>query len=494
MEEIQIHSNPSIEALKHLFETWSNEPLTSLEQLAISGSNRAYYRMTGTTKSCIGTYCPDKKESAAFISFSKHFKSKNLPVPEVYSIDDEHDVYLQEDFGDEALYKLLPAEGEQFSEEFKTAYKKSLEALAKMQIVGRVGIDWTVCYPRAAFDAQSMLWDLHYFKNYFLKLSKVPFDEQLLEDDFNTLIEFLLEAEDNYFLFRDFQSRNIILSEGEPHFIDYQGGRKGALQYDVASLLFQAKANIPHSIREELIQHYLDAAEKLMPIDRQLFLKYFYGFVLIRCLQAMGTYGFRGLYERKEHFLQSIPASIKNIQWLLDNVELPIHIPELHQCLLGICSSEEFRPFDKTIGANSSLKVEILSFSFKKGLPQDNTEHGGGFIFDCRAIDNPGRYPAYKSLTGKDERVITFLRNRTQVEFFLMHVQLLVDMSVEKYIKRNFDYLSISFGCTGGQHRSVYCAEMLFKHIRQKYGVKVNIVHREQENWPHSPNLSFKGK
>ena len=363
-----------------------------------------------------------------------------------------------------------------------------------MQILGRIGLDWSVCYPRPAFDRQSMLWDLHYFKNYFLKLAKIPFDEQLLEDDCDHFIQFLLEAEDNFFMFRDFQSRNIIIKGDRPYFIDYQGGRKGALQYDVASLLFQAKGNIPHSIREELLAHYLDAVEKLMPIDRKQFMRYYYGFVLIRCLQAMGAYGFRGLYERKEHFLTSIPFAIKNIAWLLENVQIPVEIPELRKCLKEMILSKQFTPFDKEKTKKCPLVVTISSFAYKNGLPESQSPHGGGFVFDCRAIENPGRYQAYALQTGQDEKVINFLRNRTNIEDYLMNVYQLVDNSVENYVDRNFETLSVHFGCTGGQHRSVYCAESLSRHLRTKYGVKVSLAHREQNNWPQKMNLAFKGK
>jgi len=490
---IDIH-HPSEDILKNLFEQHFNEKCIAIEQLAISGSNRIYFRLFSDNQSVIGTYSPDSKETQAFISFTKHFEEKGLAVPKLLASDIENNCYLQEDLGDIALYTLLPKEGENFPISLVFLYKNILEELAKMQILGRIGLDWSVCYPRPAFDRQSMLWDLHYFKNYFLKLAKISFDEQLLEDDFNNFIQFLLEAEDNFFLFRDFQSRNIIIKDDKPYFIDYQGGRKGALQYDVASLLFQAKGNIPHSIREELLIHYLDYAEKLMPIDRKQFMRYYYGFVLIRCLQALGTYGFRGLYERKEHFIVSIPFAIKNIAWLLENVQIPVEIPELRNCLKAMINSKQYAPFDKSKSEKSPLTITISSFSYKKGLPEDTSEHGGGFVFDCRAIENPGRYQTYKHQTGQDEQVINFLRNKTNVEEYLMYVYHLVDQSVENYLDRNFESLSVHFGCTGGQHRSVYCAESLNRHLKNKYGVKTKLSHREQSNWSPKINLAFKGK
>ncbi len=486
--------HPAEPNLVRIFEQYFKETCQSIEQLALSGSNRAYFRLKSAEHSAIGTHSPDQKESAAFISFTQHFCTKGLAVPAILTMDLDVDCYLQEDLGDDALYHHLPQEGEAFSIPLIFLYKNILEELAKMQILGRIGIDWSVCYPRPAFDRQSMQWDLHYFKNYFLKLAKIPFDEQLLEDDFDHFIQFLLEAEDNFFMFRDFQSRNIIIKGEKPYFIDYQGGRKGALQYDVASLLFQAKGNIPHSIREELLAHYLDAVEKLMPVDRKQFMRYYYGFVLIRCLQAMGAYGFRGLYERKEHFLTSIPFAIKNIAWLLENVQIPVEIPELRKCLREMILSKQFTPFDKEKTKKCPLVVTISSFAYKNGLPQSDSPHGGGFVFDCRAIENPGRYQAYALQTGQDEKVINFLRNRTNIEDFLMNVYQLVDNSVENYVDRNFETLSVHFGCTGGQHRSVYCAEALSRHLRSKYGVKVSLAHREQKNWPQKMNLAFKGK
>jgi hypothetical protein len=287
-------------------------------------------------------------------------------------------------------------------------------------------------------------------------------------------------------MFRDFQTRNIMIKENEPYFIDYQGGRKGALQYDLASLLFQAKGNIPHNIREELLDHYLDCAELSVRLNRKEFIRYYYGYVLIRCLQAMGAYGFRGLYERREHFIASIPFAIKNIAWLLDNVQIPVEIPELRRCLRLMVESKQFDPFDKVKGAASALTVTVTSFSYKKGgIPVDTTGNGGGFVFDCRAIENPGRYDEYKKLTGRDQPVIDFLKQQKSMDDFLQSTFSLVDKSVENYIERDFAHLTVNFGCTGGQHRSVFSADSLAKHLKDKYGVKVNLLHivQDAKNW-----------
>lgn len=468
--------------LSILFSRWAGIAPTKIVKLAQSGSDRVYYRIQNDTHSCIGTYNPDEKENIAFIKFTQHFWDKGLPVPQLYIADLAANVYLQQDLGDTALYQLLPAEGKAFGEDLVNMYRKIVKMLSLVQIKGSEDFDYSICYPRQAFDRQSMLWDLHYFKNYFLKLAKIPFDEQALEDDFNRLIDFLLQADCNYFMLRDFQSRNIMIHQNEPFFIDYQGGRKGALQYDLASLLFQAKGNIPHNIREELLEYYLDCVELQLRIDRKAFTRYYYGYVLIRCLQAMGAYGFRGLYERKEHFIASIPYAIKNIEWWLKNVQIPVTMPTLNACLNAIVASDQFEPYDKSKGEKAPLVVTVTSFSYKKcGIPKDETDNGGGFVFDCRAIENPGRYEPYKKLTGKDQPVIDFLKQQKSMDTFLQHVFALVGMSVENYIERNFEHLAVHFGCTGGQHRSVFAAEALAKHLTSKYGVKVKLTHIQQE-------------
>lgn len=472
--------------LSDLFEQWVGTAPDLILPLAPSGSDRVYYRLQKDKKSAIGAYSPDPKETTAFLSFSKHFHAKGLPVPEIYAENLEQKIYLQEDLGFTTLYAYLLTKGEYFPDYLIQIYKKVVEQLAKLQIQGDENLDYSVCYPRAAFDRQSILWDFNYFKYYFLKLAYVPFDEQELEDDVHRFADFLLSAPHNYFMFRDFQTRNIMVKNGEPFFIDYQGGRKGALQYDLASLLFQAKANIPADIREELLEHYMDAVEEQIDIDRKEFVEHYYGYVLIRCIQVLGAYGFRGLYERKEHFLKSIPYALRNIKWILENVNLPVEIPALKAALQGIIDSKTFEPFDKIKSASSLLTVTINSFSYKRnGIPEDISGNGGGFVFDCRAIHNPGRYEPYKKLTGRDEPVINFLKQHSNIDDFLNNVFRIVDKSVEDYIERSFTSLMVNFGCTGGQHRSVYSADALAKHIKEKYGIKVKLAHIEQEkkNW-----------
>jgi hypothetical protein len=359
-------------------------------------------------------------------------------------------------------------------------YKKVLRELPRIQLVAGKDIDYSVCYPRDAFDKQSMMWDLNYFKYYFLKLAKIPFDEQALEDDFQAFSDYLLAVDNNAFLYRDFQSRNVMLKDGGVYFIDYQGGRKGALQYDLASLLYDAKANIPEAEREELLEFYLDELDKYKHTDREKFKSLYDGYVLIRIMQAMGAYGFRGFYEKKEHFLKSIPFALKNLEALLEKNTIPVRLPELFKVLKAVTEST----FLKTISpVNDRLTVRISSFSFKKGIPADPSGNGGGFVFDCRAIHNPGKYDEYKHLSGKDIQVQKFLEEKSTMPDFLKNVFALVTQSVEVYRSRGFKHLCVSFGCTGGQHRSVYGAEKLAEYLKNNFPVTVVLQHVEQENW-----------
>jgi len=470
------------QSLSELFENWAGESPQLILPLAPSGSARIYYRLEGAQRTAIGAYNPNERENAAFIAFSKHFRDKQIHVPEIYAEDLSKHIYLQEDLGFTTLYSFLLQANEEFPEHLIGLYKKVVEQLAHLQIEGGKDLDYSVCYPRAAFDKQSMLWDFNTFKYYFLRLAGIPFDEQALEEDVHRFADYLLGADCSHFMFRDFQTRNIMIRGGSPYFIDYQGGRRGALQYDLASLLYQAKANIPETIRQQMLQHYLDAATQLLPIDREKFTEYYYGYVLIRCIQVFGTYGFRGLYERKEYFLQSIPPAIANVNWILENRGLPIEVPELKRVLERVAACKLFEPFDKTKGASSLLQVAVSSFSYiKNGIPEDTSGNGGGFVFDCRFIHNPGRYEPYKKLTGRDESVINFLKHHSEMGQFLQDVFHIVDVAVENYIERSFTNLSIHFGCTGGQHRSVYAADSVARHIEEKYGVQVQLQHTEQD-------------
>lgn len=468
------------EHLLKLFQDWSGEPAQTYVPLPPSGSYREYYRIQSLNKTAIGAYNTDKKENIAFINFSKHFFSKGLNVPEIYREDLNKNVYLMRDLGDVTLFSYVTAlrKDYRFPKEGVNVYKLTLEKLPEFQIIGGEGLNYNDCYPRSHFDSQSMMWDLNYFKYYFLKLAKVPFDEQKLEDDYQTFCGFLLKTKTDYFLYRDFQSRNVMLCNGEPYFIDYQGGRKGALQYDLASLLYDAKADLPNEVRGELLSHYIKALKNYIEVNEREFIEFFYGYALIRIMQAMGSYGFRGFYEKKEHFLKSIPYSLKNLEWILNNVELPIKVPTLITTLNNVVGSEALKVYSKP---KSTLKITIRSFAYKKGIPADISGNGGGFVFDCRAINNPGKFEEYKELTGKDKQVIEFLEKHSEAQNFLSSVFNIIDISVENYLERKFTDLMINFGCTGGRHRSVYCAEILAKRLKNKYDAEVDLKHTEIE-------------
>jgi aminoglycoside/choline kinase family phosphotransferase len=473
--------------LSDLFEEWAGVSPELMLPLAPSGSARIYYRLQHDGKSAIGTYSPNRQENEAFVGFSRHFHAKGLPVPEIYVEQLDNNVYLQEDLGATTLYSyLLQRDDGPFPNHLMTIYKRVVEDLARVQIRGGEGLDYSKCFPRAVFDQQSMLWDFNAFKYQFLRLAGTDFNEQRLEEDAHRLADFLLEAGTDHFMYRDFQSRNIMVRGGKPFFIDYQGGRRGALQYDLASLLYQAKANIPDEHREALLDHYLDTATQLTKIDRAAFRRYYYGFVLMRSVQVLGAYGLRGLYERKEHFLKSIPFALYNVQELFSQGRIAVELPELKKAIEQVVASGQFEPFDTERGAQSLLTVRIHSFSYKKGgIPHDPSGNGGGFTFDCRFLHNPGRYEPYKQLTGRDEPVINFLQHHSKMGEFLNDVFRIVDEAVENYIERSFTNLMVSFGCTGGQHRSVYAADALAKHLKEKYGVALELEHIEQEkkNW-----------
>jgi aminoglycoside/choline kinase family phosphotransferase len=475
--------NNQTEKLIALFEKWSKEKTISFSPLPFSGSARKYFRIKGNTKTAIGTINTDKRENNAFIYLTKYFLESNFNVPEIYASPINSNIYLQSDLGDQTLFSLLEQKGDKdrFDVEIISIYKKVIEQLPRFQINGSKKLDYSFCYPRAKFDKQSMMWDLNYFKYYFLKLAKIPFDEQKLEDDFNSLCGFLLQADSNYFLYRDLNSRNIMLVNEEPYFIDYQGGRKGALQYDIASLLYDSKAKIPPNLRQELLDHYINLVRKIKPIEKREFSKYYHGYVLIRLMQMFGAYGYRGYFEGKAHFLKSISLAQKNLEWLLENHRPKVKLPELWNALENIINSAELKKYDWNKHSDNKLTVHITSFSYREKIPLDLSGNGGGFVFDCRAIPNPGRLDEYKKQTGKDEAVQIFLNEKIEAQNFLKETFALIDQSVENYINRNWTDLIVNYGCTGGQHRSVYCAEKLAGHLRSKYDVIVDLVHTKTD-------------
>jgi aminoglycoside/choline kinase family phosphotransferase len=480
--------------MTRLFERRFGTEPTSILEIGADGSNRSYYRLVGPAmETAVGAYGPDPEENRAFLAFTRSFHAAGLPVPELYGWDDPARIWLLEDLGDTTLFDALVAarqrEEVSFPAVMEGVYRRVLEELPRFQVEGGKVIDFTKAYPRAAFDKQSIRWDLNYFKYHFLKLAHIPFNEQRLEQDFGTLTWFLLQADTDHFLYRDFQSRNIMLREGGPYFIDYQGGRKGAVHYDVASLLYDAKAAIPEASRVRLLNHYLDVLSEYMVVDREQFMEQFRGYVIIRILQAMGAYGYRGFYERKPRFLQSVPFAARNLEMLLDR-GLPVEAPELATVLGRIV--ERYASTGQE-DAEPGLTVRITSFSYKRGYPDDPGGHGGGFVFDCRGLPNPGRQLEFSDQSGLDRPVISFLESREEPHAFWRGVRQIVDAQVEEYLRRGFTSLSVAFGCTGGQHRSVYLAERLARHLEERFPqANVRVEHRERDHWPqrvHNPRL-----
>jgi aminoglycoside/choline kinase family phosphotransferase len=472
-----------MDVLKTLFETHFRAPVERVKPLQgqLGGSGRSILRISGSGFSAIGVIHRAREENVAFIEFSRHFRRHGLPVPEIYAHDLGRDAYIEEDLGDTTLFEFLSKQraGDEVSPQAVEAYQKVVATLPRFQVEAGRTLNYRLCHPRASFDRQSITWDLNYFKYYYLRLAGIPFDEQDIEDDFGRLTKFLLTAERDYFMYRDFQSRNIMWRYGHPFFIDYQGGRKGALQYDVASLLYDAKADLPPALRLQLLDRYLEALSAFAPIKRETFMQHFYAYVYVRIMQAMGAYGFRGFYERKAHFLQSVPYALNNLRWLLQNVELPVPLPALTEAFRRMTEAEPAKPASSV---SEQLTVRVFSFSYRQGLPKDDSGNGGGFVFDSRALPNPGREEQFKSLTGRDSAVIAYLDRHDSVHQFLANAMTLVEPSIANYQSRGFQNLMISFGCTGGRHRSVFLAEQLAERLRAKGGVQVVVRHLGLEN------------
>lgn len=476
-----------IEAISQLYKEWKGKDPLRLEVLPQSGSERRYFRLHEKNDSVIATYGANIKENETFIYFSKHFQERKLPAANILAASDDFAAYLQEDFGDISLLNILEAEG--FTDNVYALFKKSLEALAALQVGGDEGLNYNFCLTNTEFGKQAIMADLLYFKYYFLDALRRPYDKQKLIDDFEALSNYLTHTEYKYFMFRDFQSRNIMIKKDQSvHFIDYQGGMKGAPQYDVASMLWQARAKLPDDWKENLLTDYMNAFEEQIQtsFDRNIFRSQYNGYVLIRLLQVLGAYGFRGLFERKAQFLTSIPLALKNLRWFFENQSLGISVPEFNR-VLGMCIDDEIIGQFTPVQANEQtpLVVKVCSFSYRRGIPQDETSNGGGFVFDCRGILNPGRIDEFKTMHGRDKSVMDYLEQQTKMSEFLNSVFDIVDISVEEYIKRDFKSLMVSFGCTGGQHRSVYAADALARHLRNKFKVQIELKHcvQDEKNW-----------
>jgi len=477
---MQAKYNEHINALSSLYlELYKNDP-SSVTLLPRSGSSRIYFRIQGKEKSVIGAYNADINENNAFFGLSKHFASKSLSVPELLAVSSDNQHYLISDLGDTTLYTMLLSchlPNSEYGVQMMTYFKMSLAQLVDFQTKGSEGLDYSICYPKQVFDRRSVMWDFNYFKYSFLKPVGAIFDEEKLEDDFEKFTDYLLDDDMDFFQYRDFQSRNIMVKDDELFFIDYQGGRSGPCLYDVASFIYQAKAAIPQSQRDILFDYYLEVlcSKKEVNIDRLK--ERFPAFVLFRIIQTLGAYGYRGYFEGKTHFIQSIPPALENLNQLLKTKSPDIDIKYLVSVLENVIGSlklkfEQTQPYD-------GLTIDITSFSLKNGYPELNLEHGGGFIFDCRSLQNPGRLTKFKALTGLDEPVADYLNERAEVDIFMSRTYELIINATNNYLSRGFKYLSVGFGCTGGQHRSVYCADRLAKMLEGIQGVKINVSHRE---------------
>lgn len=505
-----------MQQLADLYKQLFGEEPVKTEPLPQAGSNRQYFRLYGPEsrepQTVIGVVGNSVEENNAFIYLSAHFSKLKLHVPRVLKVSRNRLLYLQTDLGRTSLYDAL-AEGRKAGGRYnlkeKELLKHTIAKLPEIQIRGARELNFDHCYPQPEFDKNNVLFDLNYFKYCFLKPLEIDFNELKLEAVFQLLAVDLTVNFGESFMYRDFQARNVMLTpEGEPYFIDFQGGRRGPLEYDVVSFLWQASARYPQTLRNELIDTYIESLKHYTEVNEYRFRSNLKRFVLFRILQVLGAYGFRGYVEHKQYFIDSIKPAIANLRAAINDGCCPY--PYLRDLLKRICALPQFKEEPVAIKQRSDglktttselykpnpidgpatyskydgkgpLVVRVFSFSFRKGIPEDTSGNGGGYVFDCRCTHNPGRYEPYKKLTGLDEPVIRFLENDGEILKYLESVYKLADMHVERYLQRGFTDLMFSFGCTGGQHRSVYSAEHLAHHINEKYGVEVRICHREQK-------------
>ncbi len=504
-----------MEQLLKLYQQWAGTAPAQVEKLAGAGSNRQYFRLTAADGSTVvGVVGTSREENHAFVALDRHFTLRKLPVPALLAVSDDEMCYLQTDLGHTSLFDAIQGgreAGGRYDLAEQTLLKRTIRALPDLQIRGARGLDWNVCYPQPEFDEDNVLFDLNYFKYDFLKLTGLDFHEMKLEASFRRFAKDLTSEPSESFMYRDFQARNVMLdAEGNPFFIDFQGGRKGPFYYDLASFLWQASARYPYKLRRELVAEYYDSLKQYTEVPT---VRHFAGrlslFVLFRTLQVLGAYGFRGLYERKQHFIDSIPLAMDNLRDLLSLREEVLPYPYLREVLERLAAMPRFAHREEPVRQRADgykttdhniypthpqdgpatfskydgkgpLVVRVFSFSYRKGIPEDPSGNGGGYVFDCRSTHNPGRYEPYKKLTGLDEPVIRFLEDDGEILEFLDHVYALADKHVARYMQRGFTSLMFCFGCTGGQHRSVYSAQHLAEHVHEKFGVEVHICHREQ--------------
>ena len=450
--------------------TFNQEPLNIIK-LSADGSSRQYFRIITKDKSIIGTFNENLQENIAFIDYAKQLKSNGINVPEIYSADLNNNIYLQKDLGDETLFSFGKTHSFQQTLPF---YKKALTSLIKIQNIKN--FNFKNAYPTPEFNRESIMWDLNYFKYYFVKLADIQFNEKSLEDDFNTLCDYTQNCNQNFFLYRDFIQRNIMVYDNDVYFIDFQGGRKGALQYDLASFIYNSKTDLNNEQRHILLDFYINELKKVCDINTEEFMKYFHIYSYIRIMQTFGAYGYRGFFQKKTQFLKSIPFAVKNLEYLENNVSLDINLNELHRIFNEILNSGKI----KKLADSSNLTITIRSFSYKDGIPYDKSGNGGGFVFDCRALPNPGREDKFKHLTGLDKEVKEYLENQYSVQDFFANAINLINQTINNYKQRNFTDLNISFGCTGGQHRSVFMAQKCADILSQDIDLKIIIKHIKQ--------------
>ncbi len=509
-----------MQKLLELYKQWRGQEPANVQQLAGSGSNRIYIRLTDTDgKSVIGVIGTSRDEDHAFIYLTEHFTRRKLPVPRILAQSDDQLRYIQTDLGSTSLFDAIRGgreAGGRYTLKEQELLKRTIRELPNIQIRGARELDFSNCYPQAEFDGDSVLFDLNYFKYCFLKATEIDFHELKLEADFRLFAKDLTTDPDpsvqnvESFLYRDFQARNVMLDhDGNPFFIDYQGGRKGPYYYDLASFLWQASAKYPYKLRRELVYEYYNSLKNYTEVPPvRHFVNRLSLFVLFRTLQVLGAYGFRGYFEQKKHFLESIPPAIQNLRellassstfhypYLMEVLKLITELPQYQQIRTVASRADGYKITDKNpynphpqdgpatfskYDAQGPLVVKVFSFSYTKGIPEDESGNGGGYVFDCRSTHNPGRYEPYKKLTGLDDPVIRFLEDDGEILTFLDSVYKLADNHVRRYIQRGFTSLMFCFGCTGGQHRSVYSAQHLAEHIHDKFGVEVRICHREQK-------------
>ncbi len=449
-----------------------------IQDIAESGSSRRYYRIITDNKTVIGTFGSDIEENEAFFTFCWHFQKKGFNVPQILCISSDMTCYLQTDLGDTNLFSCMQKAlaTNEFDDTIAGYYRQALEHLVEFQIIGNEGLDYSKAYPASCFDKNAIIADLNYFRYYFVKPHlEIVFNEARLDKDFERLSDFLASAPNDFFMYRDFQSRNIMIKNEKTYFLDFQGGRKGPLQYDVVSLLYQAKAQIPQAMRNELKEHYKSVLARHIDPNEVQFDNYYPFFIYLRLMQVLGAYGFRGLIQRKSHFLESIPYALNEIEQMSETHPLNDY-PELYRVIAQMGKLRE--RYVHNIKPAGKLTVTINSFSYKKGYPDDFSGNGGGFVFDCRALPNPGREERFKVKTGRDWEVADFMMEKPQTHVFIEHYQALVAQIVDNFIERHFSNVMISFGCTGGQHRSVFFAQSTYDWLKQRYnGISIDLHH-----------------